>query len=166
MPKGSAKPRPQPKLVAKLKLPVPVRVLEPTAEPLASLKMLDVERLRKGNHTIEVGFLHGGCCPKLVRAVIQHGMVTRLDTEPCKDSERAPSKEIVQLFEQVRRRIKAPRPWEPMPVEDFIKQAIARPTIWGTGAGCIYICILEWCLFCCLRNRTIVCWIETRTATP
>jgi hypothetical protein len=44
----------------------------------------------------------------------------------CKDSERAPSKAIVQLFEQVRRRIKTPR-LRGRTIEGWIETRTATP---------------------------------------
>lgn len=54
---------------------------------------------------------------------------------------------------------------KPVPVAELIG-SMARessyPTRIGWGAGCIYICVWHYCLFCCLRGNRITCWIERR----
>ena len=73
------------KLVAKFKHPMSVEIIVPAFVPLAAASALDVQKLSKGSHAIEVGYLEGGCCPKLVRAVMRNGMVTRLDVDACEE---------------------------------------------------------------------------------
>src|SRR3954470_4285417 len=82
------------KLVARFKHPMTVEIIVPAFVPLAAASSLDVQKLSRGSHTIEIGFLEGGCCPKLVRAVIRNGVVSRLDVEPCEDSERVMPREM------------------------------------------------------------------------
>lgn len=50
---------------------VPVEVRLPKFRPFNSFKSLDRNRLSKGTSTIEIGFLEGGCCQKLVRASVR-----------------------------------------------------------------------------------------------
>src|SRR6476659_2399754 len=64
------------KPLATLTVPMKVEIRQPEFEPLSSLKALDMQRLSKGSHKVEVGFLKGGCCRNLVWAVIRDGMVT------------------------------------------------------------------------------------------
>ena len=159
----------KPQVVATFKHPVTVKVIVPTFVPLASLTTQDVQKLSKGRHKIEIGFMEGGCCPKLVHAVIRNGMVTGIEVEPCEKSERVlpkeMSKEMSKVFAEARRRIEQ-NPWQPVPVAELIDNvamATGRyPTRIGWGAGCIYVCIWHYCLFCCLRGNRIVCWIEPR----
>jgi hypothetical protein len=162
MPKTRLVTKPQPKVIGEFKHLVRFKILEPEFRPLASLKNLDVKRLRTGSHVIEVGFLHGGCCPKLVRAVVRKGYVTGLEVDPCEGTTMARSKDVRQLFEHARRQLKAPRKWTPVAIDEFLPQVLARKPIWGTGAGCFYICSEHYCLFCCWWNWPWFCWIETR----
>ena len=72
-------------------IPLKVEIRRPKFKPLASLAALDVKRFDKGSHKIEVGFVMGGCCPQLVRAVIRNGIVTGFEVEPCKEAIKAAS---------------------------------------------------------------------------
>jgi hypothetical protein len=154
-------------LVARFKHPTTVEIIAPAFVPLAALKMLDVRKLSKGSHTVEVGFLEGGCCPKLVRAVIHNGIVTKLDVEACEDSERVMLKDlprdVAAVVAKAKREV-GKYPWKPIPLGEFV--AIARqtgsyPPRWGIGVGCFYICFWHYCLFCCWYVPGF-CWIERR----
>src|SRR3954468_6996896 len=81
--------KPAPPL-ATFRVPMKVEIRQPEFERLASLSALDVKRLSKGNHKVEIGFLSGGCCRNLVRAVIRNGMVIGFETEACKETAKAP----------------------------------------------------------------------------
>jgi hypothetical protein len=167
--KGKKPKRPgKPQAAAAFKHPVTVEAIVPTFVPLASLATQDVQKLSKGRHKIEIGFIEGGYCPKMVHAVIRNGMVTSLEVDPCEHSIRVlpkeMSKEISEVFAEARRRVEQV-PWEPVPVAELI-DSMARessyPTRIGWGAGCIYICVWHYCLFCCVRGNQVICWIETR----
>lgn len=157
----------KPKLVVKFKQTVNVEIIVPTFVPLATVKLLDVQKLSKGSHTIEVGFLEGGCCPKLVRAVIRNGMVARFDVEPCDDTTRLIPREmspdIAAIVVKAKKMVRK-HEWKPVPVGQFVDN-ITRdgeyPPRIGTGAGCFYICLGHYCLFCCW-NVPGFCWIEER----
>jgi hypothetical protein len=157
------------KLVAKFKHPMTVEIIVPSFVPLAAASTLDVQKLSKGSHTIEVGFLEGGCCPKMVRAVIRNGMVTRLDVAPCEDSEQLLPKEMSRDIAAIvakAKKLAVKNPWKPVPVREFVGN-IARlndsyPPRAGTGAGCFYICVWHYCIFCCYWNFPFFCWIERR----
>jgi hypothetical protein len=138
---------------------VNVEVIQPAFEPLASAKVLDLAKLSQGNHRIEVGWLKGGCCPKLVYALISKGMIQNLEVEPCEEAEVAVPEEIVAVFAEARKRIKDPTDWKPIPVQDIAMIWDGYPTRWGTGACCFYLCVWHYCLFCCASG---VCWIERR----
>ncbi|MDP1990289.1 MAG: hypothetical protein Q8K00_04635 [Syntrophales bacterium] len=150
-------------MVATFKQPVTVEVITPVFVPLASLATQDTQKLGKGSHRIEIGFMESGCYPKLVHAVIRNGMVTTFEVEPCEHSERvlpkALSKEMNEILAEARKRI-IQEPWQPVPVSEFV-ESMARessyPTRIGWGAGCIYLCIWNYCLFCCLRGNKIDC---------
>jgi hypothetical protein len=111
------------KLVAKFKHPMTVEIIVPSFVPLAAASTLDVQKLSKGSHTIEVGFLEGGCCPKMVRAVIRNGMVTRLDVAPCEDSEQLLPKEMSRDIAAIvakAKKLAVKNPWKPVPVREFV----------------------------------------------
>jgi hypothetical protein len=120
---------------------------------LTSNRSLDFKRLGKGNHKIEVGYYKGGCCPKVVRAVIRNGMVTGLDVEPCKETKK-PSPEMNAIFKEADRRLRSGGKWQPVPIKDFVKDAARFIT---TGGGCIMICVWGYCLLCCYRDGRIHC---------
>jgi hypothetical protein len=156
----------KPQVVATFKHSMTVEVIVPTFVPLASLATQDIQKLSKGGHRIEIGFMEGDCCPKLVHAVIRNGMVTRIEVEPCVHSERvlpkAMSKEMSEVVAKARKRMEQD-PWQPVPVAELVEN-MARdshyPPRIGWGAGCIYICLWHYCLFCCISPPG--CWIETR----
>jgi len=156
----------KPQVVATFRHPMTVEVIAPTFVPLTSLVTQDVQKLSKGSHKIEIGFMEGGCCPKMVHAIIRKGMVTRIEVEPCEHSEqvlpKAMSKEMSEVVAQARRKIEQD-PWQPVPVAELIDSIAmdsSYPTRIGWGAGCIYICVWHYCLFCCIRPPR--CWIERR----
>lgn len=152
-PKGKAR------LLSKFKHPLEFEVIAPTFEPLASLKFLDISKLTKGKHKLEIGWLKGGCCPKKVHAIISKGMIQDLRVEPCDEAEKAPPREFAGLFAAARASIKTPEPFKPIPVQEIAMIWDGYPSRWGTGAGCIYICVWHYCLFCC---NTGECWVERR----
>jgi hypothetical protein len=163
--------RPKAKVVGRFRHAVNVEILMPRFVPLASVASQDVQKLSKGRHKIEVGFMEGGCCPKLVRAVIGNGMVTGFEVDPCEDSEKvlpkAMSKDTAQLVAKARRLV-GQNEWEATPVREFVKavaqQTGSYPDRIGWGAGCIYICHGFYCLFCCFNifSGPFGCWIERR----
>jgi hypothetical protein len=150
-------------LIATFKYPIDVKVIRPEFEPFSTFNTVDISRLSKGTHKVEIGFLKGGGCPKLVRAVVSKGMVTAIEVESCEDTKEVPSKEVQGLFAKALKHVKAPAKWKPVPVAEFFNNAEMLRIVIGTGAGCFYICILYWCLFCCWWNWPFFCWIETRT---
>ena len=157
------------KLVAKFKHPMTVEIIVPAFVPLAAASSLDVQKLSKGSHTIEIGFLEGGCCPKLVRAVIRNGVVSRLDVESCEDSERVMPREMsrdIAAIVSKAQKLATKYPWKPVPVKEFVgsiaQQTGSYPPRAGWGAGCFYICLGYYCIFCCYWNLPFFCWIERR----
>jgi hypothetical protein len=123
-----------------------VEIRQPESEPLASLAALDVERLSRGNHKIEIGFIKGGCCRNLVRAVVKNGMVTGFEVEPCKDLSKTAGEG---------------------PQEDSGGREVATHSRCGlvrssarrleliivVGGGCIFICVWGYCVMCCWWPR-------------
>jgi hypothetical protein len=136
--------------------PVKVEVRESVFEPLASIAMLDLSRLSKGSHKIEIGFVKGGCCQRPVCAVIKNGMVTNVEFEMCKGCEKPVSKELLTLIQAARREIRMPAPskWRPIPVAEFLKSpAQMSELVISWENWCIQICI-SWggalhCYYCC-----------------
>lgn len=155
--------------VATFKHPMNVEIIAPVIVPLAALKTLDLQKLGKGSHTIEVGMLEGGCCPKLVRAVIRGGIVTKLEVEPCEESEQVRLKDmprdVAAMIAKAKRKL-GRNPWTPVPIREFVtnmaRQSGSYPPRAGTGAGCFYICLWHYCVFCCYWNWPYFCWIERR----
>jgi hypothetical protein len=144
------------KVLKTFKYPVKVVVQESVFEPLAVVAMLDLSRLSKGTHKIEIGLAKGGCCQRSVYAVIKNGMVTDVEFQECKGCEMPVSKELLALIEAARREIRMPAPskWRPIPVAEFLKSpAQMRDLVISWGNWCIQICI-SWggamhCYYCC-----------------
>jgi hypothetical protein len=130
---------------------IKIEVHIPKLEPLASLKSLDFDRLSKGSHKIEVGFISGGCCPKLVRAVVRNGMVTKLEVEPCKDA-RPLTPGMAAIAKEVRRQVLArgEGKWQPIPLAKFAAQPVVQiPGAW------------RWCWFdVCIICGEFGCFVE------
>jgi hypothetical protein len=148
-----AKSSKKPGVLAAFTVPMKVEIREPEFEPLTSLDALDLARLSKGNHKIEIGFVRGGYCRNLVRAVIKNGMVMGCEVEPCKDSGKPIPRKMLDLFARARKEIKAGRKWQPIPVGDLVKSREKMLNLIIIGGGCILICIWGWCIMCCWYPR-------------
>jgi hypothetical protein len=136
----------------------PFRVEAKTSEfrPLDTLRHVDVDKLKKGTHRVEIGFSEAGCCRKLVRAVVKNGMVTGIEVEPCKESKQASSKQVRALAARVSKALgRNPRAkWKAVPVHQFFSSPanVARLTIsWGGWCvqGCWTVGNVMHCLYCC-----------------
>jgi hypothetical protein len=81
-------------LLATLEYPYPLKVEVRAADfdLYSSLPYLDVSKLRKGNHRVEVGSVKGGCCGLRVFAIVKAGVVVAVDVEPCQKSKKPLSK--------------------------------------------------------------------------
>lgn len=132
---------------------VKVEVREPEFEPLASLASLDFARLARGTHELEIGFVHGGCCRKLVRAVVKNGLVVGCKVEPCKDAGQEISPTMLALLRQARAKVTAGKKWRPVPLRTFVGSAALMRSLIILGGGCIFICIFNHCLMCCWWPR-------------
>jgi hypothetical protein len=156
------------RVLAELSVPMKVEIREPDFEPLDSLAALDLKRLQKGNHKIEIGFIKGGCCRKLVRAVIKDGMVTGCEVEPCKEMVKAgktPPK-LLAVLDEARKKIGDGKKWKPIPVSELVSSnARMRDLIIIIGGGCIFICIFEFCFLCCWKP-TPHCFISDIIVGP
>jgi hypothetical protein len=132
-----------------------VQIRQPEFEPLASLKALHVKRLSRGNHKIEIGFVKGGCCRNLVRAIIKDGMVTGCEIEGCKESPKAaPPRELLAVIDKARKKVAAGKKWKPIPVSELVRSnARMLDLIIIVGGGCFFICIWHFCIMCCWYPR-------------
>lgn len=143
----------------KFDIRVKVEVSLPEFQPLASTRALDLKRLSKGNHKVEVGFLKGGCCPKMVRAVIRHGMVTALEMEPCKETKKA-SSDLTAVLKEAQRRIQPKGgKWQPVAVGEFMSDSGRFIT---TGGGCI----LHLGVTACSAARVMAAFIALAAISP
>jgi hypothetical protein len=147
-------------VLAEFSVPMKVEVRAPEFEPLGSLKSLDLKRLSRGSHKIEVGFLKGGCCRKLVRAVVRDGMVIGFEAEPCSETHTAaPSKQLMSIIAKARGKIASGKKFEPVPLANLVRSNAAMLSgliIWG--GGCILICCFGYCIMCCSWPR-VHCFI-------
>ncbi len=145
----------QMKVLASFKVPMRVEIRAPEFEPLSSLSALDTKRLSRGDHRIEIGFLKGGCCRNLVRAVVKNGMVIGCEIEPCGEtSARPPPPELRSVLAKARKKVAGGREWKPVPVEELIRSsARMMDLIVIVGGGCFFICIWNFCLMCCWWPR-------------
>lgn len=141
------------RILATFKVPMKVEIRAPEFEPLSSLKALDTERLSRGNHKIEIGFVKAGGCRSLVKAVIRGGLVTGCEIEPCKGTgSQRPPPEFLRALEKARKKVTAGREWKPIPVAELVRSsARINDLIIIVGGGCIFICIWNHCLLCCWR---------------
>jgi hypothetical protein len=153
--------------------PLRVEVRAAEFEPLALLSYVDVAKLGKGTHTVEIGFADGGCCRSTVSAIVKNGMVTGLKVEPCKESKNAISKEARRLVDEAYKRIgrTARQKWTSVPVSEFFASPAAARKIVITWVGwCIQVCWTSGtdgvmtCVRCCLIPPR--CSISTISTGP
>ncbi len=150
MAKASSKGR----ALGQLTVPTKVEFRQPEFEPLGSLSALDFTRLSKGNHKIEIGFIKGGCCRNLVRAVVRNGLVTGCEVAPCEGSSVKAPKELLRLAARAHRKIStARRKWKPIPVKELVASNTAMLGLIIWGGGCILICAWGYCIMCCWWPR-------------
>ena len=138
-------------VLATFTVPTKVEIRRPEFERLTSLDALDVGRLGKGSHKLEIGFIRGGPCRHLVRAVIRNGMVNGFEIEPCEDSGQAPPPELLAVVKKARAQIGAAAgKWQPIPVDQLLRSSARQlELIIIIGGGCFFICIWGHCLMCC-----------------
>lgn len=128
---------------------VAVKVTPVPFTPLATLKHLDVARLKRaGQQRIEVGYFESECCRRMVYAVVRKGMVVKLELDPC-EGEVKTTPETEQVIKAALARMRAGKRGGkvlPVPVERLASNAAGLIIqIWG----CIKICCFGYCLFCC-----------------
>lgn len=105
--------------------------------------------------TIELGYIKSGCCRRMVRAIVEKGMVTRMEVEPCHDDDKKPS-DLVKKLNLAELREKLPKradpPPLPMPLGKFLEEP---PYQWWT---CIRICVFGFICFYCCYGEDIKSW--------
>jgi hypothetical protein len=141
----------------KLKHEVEV-VLRPVAfHAFEEVRHLDVAQYaNKAKARIALGYFESGCCRRMASAVVQKGVVTRLELEPCKDAARPP-KELVAILKSLpssaaggQKRATAFR----MGLGDFL--ADHGGVIVATWT-CYVICLLGYCFTCCVQDNVWTC---------
>jgi hypothetical protein len=120
----SSKSRP----LASFTIPMKVEIRQAAFELFRSQGMLDIERLSRGNHKVEVGIIKDGCCPHVISAVIKNGMVVGSEAAPCKESVGTkPPRELLALAKKATMEITARNKWKPVPVARFFSSiSLAR----------------------------------------
>ena len=137
-----------------------VEIRQAVITPLEAVKHLDIAKLEKtARAEIEIGFVEGGCCRQLVRAIVRRGKVTGLAVEPCSDTElRKAGTDLRRVLEIARQRAKAAAkgrgPTFPTPVKSFFSEL----AISVKGLTCFEICIFGWCVACCTRTDIDADW--------
>jgi hypothetical protein len=159
-------------LLATLEYPYPLKVEIRAAEfdQYSSLPYLDVSKLSKGNHKIEVGIVKGGCCGLRAFAIVKAGMVVAVKVEPCPESKKPLSKKDRALVAAAYKQIGGRQPkWEPVSVEDFFgKPAVSERLRISISEECISV---TWgdgtpesprhSITCCGTDRGPTCSITT-----
>jgi hypothetical protein len=126
-----------------------VNVAVPEFHLLPSVKYLNAETLSLASKVkIDVGFFKTPCCDRHLRAVIEGGMVTKLEMEPCSDSTPA-SPDLVAFVNTALKRARRspPRKWKPIPVKEFL--ASPQQINGGAETNCIEFTIFGHTIFCC-----------------
>jgi hypothetical protein len=151
-------------LIAQFDHPMRVTVQRGEFEPIESIGLLDLKKLKRGSHKVHIGSVTGGCCATKVYATVRKGNVVDMHMEACKEHDQKKRKlttEAKAIIKEVKRRghLKKRRSkWTSVPVDEFFSspRTVARIIIsdWETeGGGCMQVCwgdppILD-CVYCC-----------------
>jgi len=144
---------------------IKVEASEAAFEFLEAMSFLDIDRLAEADEAhIEIGTVVSDCCRRLVRGVVEKGILTAIEFEP---DEEAPDTaladvdpELVELLEAASSAlgIQAPSRDLPIPLADLI----ATPQIVSETWTCVRACAVGICITCCwgknLRGSYRVCW--------
>jgi len=147
--------------LARFTHPVKIEIRQAVITPLKSVAQLDIGKLeRAARAEVELGYIEGGCCRQLVRAIVRKGMVTDLAVEPCPETmSRRAGPELVRLLKVAQRRARAAaggrRPTLPTPVAAFL----GNLALSVKGLSCFEICLFGWCIACCTRTDIDADWI-------
>jgi hypothetical protein len=130
---------------------VELEITEIPIKTFDSIRYLDVERLSRAAHArFEVGTFEAGCCRRVAHAVVQKGMVTKLELEPCKKAVHV-TPDIKRVIQAAHKKLAAQRSGTtslPIPVSEFLAGPIG-PIF--EGWICIKICGFGHCITCCIH---------------
>jgi hypothetical protein len=156
-------------LLATLDYPYPLKVEidRPEFEMYSSLAYLDLSKLSRGSHRVEVGNVKGGCCGQKAIAIVKAGKVTGIKFEACRESKKKPlSKEDRAVVDAAFKKIGKLKPnWKPVAVEEFFgDSSAAEQLIITIGESCVRVC---WgdatpqsprkCITCCSTEGRLSC---------
>jgi hypothetical protein len=131
----------------KLRYSAEVTVSVPEVQLLPSLRYLDVEALsRASSAKVDVGFFNAPCCKRAVSAVIERGMVVKLEMSPCSDPTPLPREGVAFVSAALKRARSGAGKWKPVPVKEFLANVAQQV---GAETNCIEFMILGHTIFCC-----------------
>jgi len=145
----------------KLTLERTLTVRRPKFQLFENTKYLDIDKLSRGKHTIELGKFEGCACDCSISATVKDGVVTAINYPKCESGTPMPAKFEKQLA-AARRKLGGSTKWEDFPVADLTKSSAARSRIVvvvvtsgdcyevcidpGTGKQTCWICCPGWCI--------------------
>jgi hypothetical protein len=115
--------------------------------------------------TLEIGYYGTDCCRRMLTAVVEKGMITKLELEPCKNDNEELAAELAKKLNVEEIREKLPKPVElslPMPLARFNEDLAIE---WWT---CFRICGFGYCIFCCFgytHGSFVFCSVEHTLAS-
>ena len=122
-----------------------------------NLRLLDLRKLARGSHSIEVGAFEGCGCDCSVSVNVKDGMVTGISYPKCKEA-RPISPQTARQFAAARKRLtgNTRRKWTDFPVADLVSRgAVARMTDIIVDGNCFMVCWDEGrgeeCVICCFE---------------
>src|SRR5271156_6275832 len=104
----------------KFKYEADVELVPADFHAFEAVQHLDLEHYAQApRSTIDLGYLKTNCCRRMVRAIVEKGMVTQMEVEPChgddkKASDLAKKLNLAELREKLPK--KAAPPTLPMPL--------------------------------------------------
>jgi hypothetical protein len=131
----------------KLRYSADVTISVPEIQLLPSLRYLDVEALSRASKAkIDVGYFNAPCCQRPVSAVIEHGMVVKLNIAPCSEATPLPPEGVAFVSAALKRARSGAGKWKPVPVKEFLANVAQQV---GGETNCIEFTILGHTIFCC-----------------
>ncbi|MEZ5501076.1 MAG: hypothetical protein R3E77_16790 [Steroidobacteraceae bacterium] len=133
------------------------------------MRLIDQSTLSRGRHKIEVGYLKAPCCKRLVTAVVARGVITRLEVEPCSDTQPVPPefrRPVDRALEKLRSRSKVP---QKITFAAFAAQKIdagalfpcgwiiITPNVPGTQQGIVVFCCIKFIDFGPIKFPVLNC---------
>lgn len=127
-------------------------------QPIVGLDFIDPGKFGSRRARLEVGAFAGGCCATKVFAIIERGMVTKVEFGKCKEAAR-PQAALQPVLAKALAAIRTggPGDFTPMPVREFLAHAKRRFIDIDIGGGCITICIFDFCYSCCILDGDPLC---------